>query len=64
MKHTTKDGFVWEVITRGQAIDLFKNNKEVFKLYADDSEAVIEDELDFIDEYVMYGIPQGQIDEQ
>ncbi len=57
MKYTTQDGFVWELISRGQAIDLFKDNKEVFKLYADDSEAAIENELDFIDEYVMYGIP-------
>lgn len=61
MKHTTQDGFVWELVTRGQAIDLFKDNKEVFKLYADGSEAAIENELDFIDDYVMYGIPQGQM---
>jgi hypothetical protein len=56
MEYTTQDGFVWEVISKGEAMNLFKNNKEVFKLYDDDSEAAIEDELDFIDEFVMYAI--------
>lgn len=60
MKYTTQDGFVWEVISKGEAMNLFKNNKEVFKLYDDGSEAAIEDELDFIDEFVMYAIEGKQ----
>lgn len=60
MKHTTQDGFVWELVTRGHAIDLFKDNKEVFKLYPDGSESAIENELDFIGDNFMYGIPYNE----
>lgn len=54
-----KDGFTFEVIERKKAIKLFESGKEVFKLYDDGSEALIDNELDFIDNEVVYGIEIG-----
>lgn len=43
-------------ITKGRALELFRNGCEVFHLYSDDTETVVEDEADFdtVDDF--YGI--------
>lgn len=44
---TYSDGFKWQVVSEKEALKLFKNNKEVFKLFLDsEAEALVEDELD------------------
>lgn len=60
MQYTTKDGFVWNLVTKGQAIVMFRNNEQVFKIHPDESETLIEDELDFADDFVMYGVEGEQ----
>lgn len=45
-------------ITKKEAIALFKANKEVYKLYSDNSEALIEDESDFDSKDFEYGIEE------
>lgn len=46
-------------ITKGRAWELFRNGCEVFHLYSDDTEAVVEDEADFdtVDDF--YGIEKA-----
>ncbi|MGL5690438.1 MAG: hypothetical protein ACRDD8_06405 [Bacteroidales bacterium] len=61
-----KDGFVWKIITHEQAIDLFINCKsmQVFCLYDDDSESLVEtkDDLDkHISGHGKFGIEVGFI---
>ena len=51
-----EDNFACDVISKEKAIELFNSGKEVFKLYNDGSEALIEDELDFLDSEVTYGV--------
>lgn len=50
------DSFVWNIVSKEKAIELFESGKEVFKLYSDGSEALVEDELDFLDSEVTYGV--------
>ena len=41
----TKDGFVWLVISKEAAYQLFSSDIEVFRLYNDDSEGVCDNAL-------------------
>lgn len=58
MKHTTKDGFVWEVVSKGRAIELLQAGAEVYKVYDDESESLIELEEELLDVsgVMFYGI--------
>jgi hypothetical protein len=62
MKYTTKDGFVWEVISKEKAIALIEANAEVYKVYEDESESLIhlEDELWDTKGLVFYAIESKQ----
>ena len=60
MKHTTQDGFVWTIVSKGDAIVMFRNGGQIFKIHPDESETLIEDELDFADDFVMYGVEGEQ----
>jgi hypothetical protein len=42
----TKDGFVWLVISKEAAYQLFSSDIEVFRLYNDDSEGVCDNAND------------------
>ncbi len=59
--HTTKDGFVWTIVSKGDAIVMFRNGGQIFKIHPDESETLIEDELDFADDFVMYGVEGPKI---
>jgi len=39
----TEDGFLWLIVSPEIALKLMKNGTQVYYLYADDSEALIED---------------------
>lgn len=45
--HTMSDWHQFKLVSKEEGIDLFKKNKEVFKIYIDDSEALIEKVEDF-----------------
>lgn len=47
MEYTTKDGFNWKIVTKEKAIALVESGAEVYKVYEDESESLInlEDEL-------------------
>jgi len=47
MEYTTKDGFNWKIVSKERAISLIKLGAEVYKVYEDESEALInsDDEL-------------------
>ena len=47
MKYTTQEGFTWEIVTKERAIALLQSGAEVYKVYDDESESLIdlEDEL-------------------
>ena len=60
MNYTTKDGFVWNLVSKGEAIVIFNNGGQIFKIHPDESETLIEHELDFADEFVMYGVEGEQ----
>lgn len=47
MKYTTQEGFTWEIVTKERAIALLQAGAEVYKVYDDESESLIdlEDEL-------------------
>lgn len=57
MKYTTQDGFVWEVISKQAATELLHSGAEVYKVYTDESETLIEMNVQLDDDNVMfYGI--------
>lgn len=57
-KFSFSDGFKWAIIDRKTAENLFKQDSvEIFKLYPEDeSEALIENELDLLDPEAMYAV--------
>ena len=56
----TKDGFIWLVVQKNTAIALFKNeDAEVYRLYADDSEGLIENLADFSEHDGEFGVKLG-----
>lgn len=57
----TKDGFVWLVISKEAAYQMFSSDIEVFKLYEDDSEASCENENDIRFHSEEFGIEVGFI---
>lgn len=58
----TKDGFIWLVVKKKTAIALFENeDTEIYKLYEDDSEAAIENLMDFQQHNGEFGIELGNI---
>lgn len=57
----TKDGFVWLVISKEAAYQMFSSDIEVFKLYDDDSEASCENENDIRFHSGEFGIEVGFI---
>lgn len=58
MKYTTQEGFTWEIVTKEKAIELIKLGAEVYKVYDDESEDLIdmEDELWDVDGLMFYAI--------
>lgn len=58
MKYTTQDGFTWEIVTKERAIALIQAGAEVYKIYDDESEALIdmEDELWDVPGFMFYAI--------
>jgi hypothetical protein len=46
MEKITQDGFVWKIVERHQAIDMLSQGKELYALYDDESEALIETLVD------------------
>lgn len=47
--YTMSDWHKFELVTKKEWIKLFNENKEVYKIYVDDSEALIEKIEDFTD---------------
>ena len=45
--HTMSDGHKFKLLSKEEWVKLFNQNKEVFKIYKDDSEALIEKVEDF-----------------
>jgi hypothetical protein len=61
MKHTTQDGFVWTIVTKEQAIELLHSGKEVYKVYDDESESLIEMNVQMDDDRgVMFYAVEGE----
>lgn len=61
MKYTTQDGFVWTIVTREQAIELLQSGKEVYKVYHDESESLIEMNVQMDDDRgVMFYAVEGE----
>ncbi len=44
-----KKNFYWEVINPKKAIELYKNGTEIYKLFDDDTESLVESEHDLND---------------
>ena len=42
----TKDGFVWAVIDKEEAVSMYVLGESVYRLYGDDSESLVEHEFD------------------
>lgn len=61
MKYTTQDGFVWTIVTKEQAIELLHSGKEVYKVYDDESESLIEMNVQMDDDRgVMFYAVEGE----
>lgn len=59
---TTKDGFVWLVLTVNEAMKLYDaNDIPVYRLYDDDSEGLVDTEDDIMNHAGMFGIEVGFI---
>lgn len=58
MKYTTQEGFTWEIVTKERAIALLQSGAEVYKVYDDESEDLIdmEDELWDVSGLMFYAI--------
>lgn len=60
MKYTTQDGFIWEVVSKQAATELLHCGAEVYKIYTDESESLIEMNVQLEDDDVMfYGIDEN-----
>lgn len=59
----TKDGFVWLVISKEAAYQLFTSDIEVFRLYDDDSERACDDANDIRFHNGEFGIEVGFVKE-
>lgn len=57
----TKDGFVWLVISKEAAYQLFSSDIEAFRLYDDDSEGVCDNANDIRSHSGEFGIEVGFI---
>lgn len=57
----TKDGFVWLIISKEAAYQLFSSDIEVFKLYDDDSEGACDNANDIRSHSGEFGIEVGFI---
>jgi hypothetical protein len=61
MKYTTQDGFIWAIVTKEQAIELLHSGKEVYKVYDDESESLIEMNVQMDDDRgVMFYAVEGE----
>ena len=58
MEKTTQDGFTLELITPDKARELFSQGKDLFALYDDDTEALIEYDTD-LDNAIDHNIQIG-----
>ena len=58
MKYTTQEGFNWEIVSKERAIALLQEGAEVYKVYDDESESLIdmEDELWDVTGLMFYAI--------
>jgi len=58
MKYTTQEGFNWEIVSKERAIALLQAGAEVYKVYDDESESLIdmEDELWDVTGLMFYAI--------
>jgi hypothetical protein len=58
MKYTTQEGFNWEIVSKERAIALLQAGAEVYKVYDDESESLIdlEDELWDVSGLMFYAI--------
>ena len=57
----TKDGFVWAVIDKEEAVSMHVLGESVYRLYDDDSESLVENELDIWWHDCEFGIKMGFI---
>jgi hypothetical protein len=61
MKYTTQDGFIWEVVSKEAATELLHSGKEVYRVYEDESESLIEMNVQLDDDNVMfYAVEYGK----
>lgn len=58
----TSDGFIWEIVQREEALDLFCMSKEVYHLHDDETESLCT-ERDFESDEFTYGIEIGYYDD-
>lgn len=58
MKYTTQEGFTWEIVSKERAIALVQAGAEVYKVYDDESESLIDedDELWDVSGFMFYAI--------
>ena len=54
MKYQLENGFVWDLISKAKAVELFNEGKEVYRIWQDNSESLIESQQDFDDDRVMF----------
>lgn len=57
----TKDGFVWAVIDKEEAVSMHVLGESVYRLYDDDSESLVENEFDIWGQNCEFGIEMGFI---
>ena len=58
MKEQLSDGFIWEIINYEEAPALFLRGEEIYKLYDDESEGLVES-LDDLHDAINKGINLG-----
>ena len=58
-----KDGFIWLEMGRDEAESLFRLDVEIYKLYDDGSESLVETMMDIIKHDGAFGIEVGYIQE-
>jgi hypothetical protein len=58
----TSDGFVWEIVSRNEALDLFCMSKDIYHLHDDETESLCT-ERDFESDEFTYGIEIGFYDD-
>lgn len=60
---TMNDGYVWLVVEKPLALQMFKCNEDVYKLYDDGSESLCEDENEIKLSDAEFGIGLGFVDD-